>query len=344
MPATDLQPARPQDESARTVVARVDGGDRVYQWAAFAAGAAVLLITTLVGVFLAYRAWQAIAAAGWEFLTTQAWDPDTGNFGIAGIFIGTVLIATVAILIAVPLAVGTALYISEYAPARARRSLISLVDLMAAVPSVVYGLWGFFLLQPVLMVRGETGEGLPRWLSTYFGWIPFLRVDAADPRDPLSSATAYTSSTFMAGIVVAMMVTPIICSIMREVFSQAPVGEREAAFALGATRWGMIRSVVLPFGKGGMIGATMLGLGRALGETIGVYLIISPVFVIQPQILANGAINISSLIALRYGEATQFGTSALMAAGFFLFVVTLIVNYVASTIVARSRSGAESDA
>jgi phosphate transport system permease protein len=251
--------------------------------------------------------------------------------------VGTILIALVAITLAVPLATGTALYISEYAPVRSKRTLISIVDLMAAVPSVVFGLWGFFLLQGYV-------TGLSRWISTYFGWIPFLGVAGVDPTDPLATETVYTSSTFIAGIVVGLMITPLLTSVMREVFSQAPPGEREGAYALGATKWGMIRSVVLPFGKGGMIGGTMLGLGRALGETIAVYMIISPILVIQPHILANGGSSVSSLIALRYGEATQFGTSALMAAGLALFVMTLIVNFIASSVVARSRSGASSDA
>jgi phosphate transport system permease protein len=208
----------------------------------------------------------------------------------------------------------------------------------------VYGLWGLFLLQPEILVRGAQGEGLPRWLATYFGWIPFLSIPGADPHDPLQTGTAYTSSTFIAGCVVALMVTPIVCSIMREVFGQAPAGEREGALALGATRWGMIRTVVLPFGRGGMIGATMLGLGRALGETIGVYFIISPIFAIQTHILANGGSSVSSLIALRYGDASAFALSALMAAGLALFLVTMAVNFFASSVVARSRSGAVSDA
>jgi phosphate transport system permease protein len=243
----------------------------------------------------------------------------------------------VAILLAVPLATGMALYVTEYAPRRARRTLIGLVDLMAAVPSVVYGLWGFAFLQGHVI-------GLARWISTYFAWVPFLRVSGADPRDPLATETVYTSSTFIAGMVVALMVAPVICSIMREAFTQAPIGEREGAYALGATRWGVIRSVVLPFGRGGMIGGTMLGLGRALGETIAVYLIISPVFEIQPHILQNGANSVSALIALRYGESGPLALSALMAAGVALFVLTLIVNFAASSIVARSRSGAESEA
>ncbi|MFD7002398.1 phosphate ABC transporter permease subunit PstC [Streptomyces mirabilis] len=299
-------------------------------------GGLVLGIMLLVGGFLTYRAWQALSVAKWDFVTTEAWEPEGGHFGIAAVLVGTVLIAMVAIVFAVPLALGTALYISEYAPPRIRQTLISVVDLMAAVPSVVYGLWGLFFFQGHVVT-------VSRWISTYFGWIPLFKVDGADPKDPLATATVYTSSTFIAGMVVSLMVAPIICSVVREVFSQAPVGEREGAYALGANRWGMIRSVVLPFGKGGMIGGTMLGLGRALGETIAVYLIISPVFVIQPHILQNGTSSVSSLIALRYGEASPMGMSALMAAGLALFLMTLVVNFAASSIVARSRSGATSD-
>lgn len=310
--------------------------DRVFRGVLRGGGGLVLAIMLLVGGFLTYRAWQALSVAKWDFVTTEAWEPEGGHFGIAAVLVGTVLIAMVAIVFAVPLALGTALYISEYAPPRIRQTLISVVDLMAAVPSVVYGLWGLFFFQGHVVT-------VSRWISTYFGWIPLFKVDGADPKDPLATATVYTSSTFIAGMVVSLMVAPIICSVVREVFSQAPVGEREGAYALGAHRWGMIRSVVLPFGKGGMIGGTMLGLGRALGETIAVYLIISPVFVIQPHILQNGTSSVSSLIALRYGEASPMGMSALMAAGLALFLMTLVVNFAASSIVARSRSGATSD-
>lgn len=312
--------------------------DRVFRGVARSSGIAVLLIMTLVGVFLAFRALQAIQVAGFSFFTVQEWDPDggAGKFGVAAVIMGTLFIALVAIAFAIPLSTATALYISEYAPERIKRSLISTVDLMAAVPSVVFGLWGFFLLQPNM-------TGLARWISTHFGWVPFLRVDGVDPADPLSSETVFTSSSFIAGLVVGLMITPLLTSIMREGFSQAPVGEREGAYALGATRWGMIRSTVLPFGKGAMIGGTMLGLGRALGETITVFMLISPIFVIQPHILQSGGSSVSSLIALRYGEASAFGTSALMAAGLALFLITLAVNFLASEIVARSRSGAASD-
>nr|WP_223186391.1 phosphate ABC transporter permease subunit PstC [Streptomyces sp. CBMA29] len=311
-------------------------GDRIFRGQLTAAGVAVLAIMAAVGLFLLLRASQALRVRGFAFLTTAQWQPDVHNFGIAAVLTGTVLIAAVAVCFALPLAVGTALFISEIAPRRLRRTLVAMVDLMAAVPSVVYGLWGLFFFQGHVI-------GLSRWLSTWFHQVPFLRVDGVEPGEPLSSASVYTASTFIAGIVVAMMVAPIMCSVMREVFAQAPAGEREGAYALGSTRWGMIRSVVLPYGLGGVIGGTMLGLGRALGETIAVYLIISPVFQIQPHILQTGSNSVSSLIALHYGDSSDFGMSALMAAGLALFLLTLVVNFTASTIVARSRSGSLSE-
>ncbi|MFK4223445.1 phosphate ABC transporter permease subunit PstC [Streptomyces sp. NPDC019890] len=324
-------------DAPRALRGRGEPADRLFRGAARGSGAVVLAIMLLVGVFLTYRASQALDVAKGSFLTTSAWEPDAHRFGIAAVLTGTVLIGLVAISIAVPLALGTALYISEYAPRRLKRTFVSLVDLMAAVPSVVYGLWGAFFLQGHVV-------GLSRWIATYLSWIPVFKVDGSDPHDPLETTTVYTSSTFIAGIVVALMVTPIACSVMRETFSQAPPGEREGAFALGATRWGMIRAVVLPFGWGGVIGGTMLGLGRALGETIAVYMIISPVFAVQPHILQNGANSVSALIALRYGSASAFGMSALMAAGLALFLMTLVVNFIASSIAARSRSGSGTEA
>lgn len=219
-------------------------------------------------------------------------------------------------------------HISEYAPVRLRPVLISLVDLMAAIPSIVYGLWGLFFLQPRIV-------GFCRWLANHLGGVlPFFKVRTGD------IGTSYTSSTFIAGVVVSLMIIPIITSLSREVFSQAPQGEREGAYALGSTRWGMVRTVVLPFGRGGVIGAVMLGFGRAMGETIAVALIISPVFKFTGHILENGANSISALIALRFGESDSLSLSALMAAGLVLFALTLLVNVVAGVIISRSRSGA----
>lgn len=324
------------EDAPRPLKSLVDRPDAAFRWIARGSGAIVVTVMSLVGLFLLYQGYRSLEAAGPAFLTVQAWDPNSGDFGIAAVLAGTIFIALTAIAVALPLALGTALYISEYAPAKIKGALVSIVDLMAAVPSVVYGLWGVFFLTPNILPVSQ-------WISTYLGWIPVFAVDGFDSSDPLATPTVFAASTFIAGIVVALMVAPITSSIMREVFTQAPIGEREGALALGATRWGMISSVVIPFGRGGIIGGTMLGLGRALGETIAVFLIISPVFVIQPHILEKGANSISALIALRYNEASAFEISALMAAGLALFLITLVVNFAASTIIARSRSGSESD-
>lgn len=291
----------------------------------------------LVGCFLAFRASDALAAAGFDVVAGTEWQPASRKLGMLGILVGTILVGLVAVGVAVPLATAAALYISEYAPARVERTLISLVDLMAAVPSVVYGLWGFFLLQYKIVPFAQ-------WLSETFGWLPFFGIDSESYQrgSALTQTTVFTSSTFIAGIVVGFMVTPIMCAIMREAFSQAPIGEREGAYALGATKWGMIRAVVLPFGKGGMIGGSMLGLGRALGETIAVFMILAVIPGLQPNIFQNGGSTVSSVIALQYGEAGGFSLSALFALGLALFSMTLVINFFASSIVARSRSGAES--
>jgi phosphate transport system permease protein len=320
----------------REISSRRGVGDRIFHGISAFTGVSVLAIMAAVGVFLTIEALQALEATGLSFLTTSEWQPDRGQFGIASVLTYTVLIAAVAVAIALPISIGTALFITEVAPPRLRSTLVALVDLMAAVPSVVYGLWGLFLLQGQII-------GLSRWITTWFGWIPIFEVTGSDPNSPLASGSVYTASTFIAGVVVALMVMPIQCSVMREVFSQVPPGEREGAFALGSTGWGMMRVVSLPFGRGGIIGGTMLGLGRALGETIAVFLIISPRFDISFRVLEAGSNSVSSLIALRYSEASGFGLSALMAAGLALFAMTLVVNFIASIFVARSRSGASSE-
>ena len=342
--ATTVLPALQRDPLS-VVPARRDlrsaptGADTAFRRIAFAAGGVTVGVMLAVGLFLALRAGQAIFppdGVGLSFLTTQEWSPETGEFGIAAVLFGTITIAVIAMCVSVPLALGTSLLISEVLRGRLKHWAITLVDLMAAVPSVVFGLWGVFFLQEAIIP-------VSRWISTYFSWIPIFAVTDADGT-ALTDASAFTSSAFIAGIVVALMVVPTQTSIMREAFMQAPPGEREAAYALGSTRWGMIGAVVLPFGRGGIIGGTMLGLGRALGETIAVYMIISPIFAINWQVLKTGTNSVSALIALRYGEASEFALSALMAAGLVLFLITLVINFTASSIVARSRSGAESEA
>ena len=340
-PAETRLPDYPEEDangvSPRLVRQVLERADLTFRAVSRGGGVIVLTIMVMVGVFLTVQAIPAVASVGvGEFLTTTQWSPETGEFGIAAILSGTVMVALVALIVALPLSLGTSLFITEVARGGFKRTLTSIVDLMAAVPSVVFGLWGLAWLQ---------GEIVPfsRWTSTWFGWIPIFAVDGADPANPLPNDALYTSSTFIAGLVVALMVIPIMTSMMTESFSRAPVGEREGAYALGATRWGMIRSVVLPFGKGGIIGGTMLGLGRALGETIAIYLIISPIFAINTHILQNGSNSIAAHIALRYGEANDFGMSALMAAGLTLFLVTMVINFTASIVIAKSRSGAESE-
>ncbi|MBO0847000.1 MAG: ABC transporter permease subunit [Nocardioides sp.] len=257
---------------------------------------------------------------------------------------------------------------------------------MAAVPSIVYGLWGRDLIQPhadqvamfvdrhlgpyavhgaavgrllVVMVSGVVIWVTLRWalnIKSRWAHIPLVVGAAAavallpvtftvnaDPNAANISAqvSSFQKSAFIAGIAVSMMVLPMACAIMRQVFSQTPAGEKEAALALGSTKWGMIRAVVLPFGKGGIIGGTMLSLGRALGETIAVLLIINQVFQIKPNIFETGTATVSSTIAAQFGEATGIQLKALLTAGFVLFVITLVVNTLAAIVVNRSRSGNE---
>ncbi len=328
--------ARPQpgDPAAsdipRVIVARPSTGDRIFRGILRASGLSVFVITGLILTFLILRSLKAFRFMGLGFLTAQTWimyDPQ--HFGIAAILPLGILIALIAMVIAVPTGIAIALYISEYAPARLQRSLIALIDLMAAIPSIIFGLWGLYFLEPRIL-------GFDSWLGRHLGFIPVFQFTKQN------LVSNYAQSTFIAGVVVSLMVIPIITSLSRQVFSQAPQGEREGAYALGSTRWGMIRAVVLPFGRGGMIGATMLGLGRALGETIAVTLIITPVYQFTGHVLQSGGNSIAATIALDFNSFTDprsMGLSALMAAGLVLFGMTLIVNMLGAIVIGRSRSG-----
>jgi len=320
----------------RPVSRRATGVDRVFAAGSRSVAATVLLVTGGIGFFLALQSVPTFRHYGFGFFTQTQWQPEADTLGIGAVLAGTFEVALVAMTVAFPLALLTALYITEYAPPRLRATLTSAVDLMAAVPSIIYGLWGFFLLEPHASV-------VALWLHRTLGWIPVFKVDA-DPNAAMWDRSRYTASAFIAGLAVAMMVMPMACAVMRQVFSQAPQGEREAALALGATRWGMVRTVVLPFGRGGIIGGTMLGLGRALGETIAVLLIISPAFDLKPRILEIGTNTVSALIAGRFTEASSGQLAALLTAGFVLFMITLLINTLAAVVVARSRSGAETEA
>ena len=226
----------PDAPQRRTLSYRPTAQDRGFVAAARAAAVSTLVVMGLIGFFLLIGALPALRSQGFSFLTTSQWLPETGHFGIASLLWGTILVGLFALAVAVPVGFGAALFISEYAPRSLKKPLVTLVDLMAAVPSIVYAIWALFFLQAHLLTVAQ-------WLSVHLGPVlPFLRVNTPD------SQSSYTSSAFIAGIAVGVVVLPTVTSIMREVFAQAPIGEREGAIALGATRWGMIRAVVIPSG------------------------------------------------------------------------------------------------
>jgi phosphate transport system permease protein len=333
--STEFVPPPVDADKAREIDPGRPPVDQFFRLFALGIAGLVLVVFGSIGVFLLIQSFPTFRHYGWSFITTVDWNPESRKVGVAAALIGTIEVALVALVVAFPLALGVAVFISEYAPARIKGGLVALIDLMAAVPSIIYGLWGFDQLQ-------THAKYLARWLHQHLGWIPIFKVDT-DPNAAAWAQSRYTGSMFIAGLAVAMMVIPIACSVMRGVFAAAPLGEREAAYALGATRWGMIRTVVLPFGRGGIIGGTMLGLGRALGETVAVLLIISLAFEVKLSVLQVGGSTISALIADRFGDATSLQLSALLTAGLVLFVVTLIVNTLAAVIVNKSRSGSATE-
>jgi phosphate transport system permease protein len=287
-----------------------------------AAALLVLVVIVAIGIFLVSRAVPALRENSSSFLTEKQFltDQKPPVFGIAALAFGTLLTSLLALVMAVPVALGVALYVTEYAPPRIARPLGYLVDLLAAVPSVVFGLWGLnFLL--------GRSEGLQTWLQDHLSWIPLFRNDVG----------AVGRSIFLAAIVLAIMILPIIAAISREVFTQVPQSNREAALALGATKLEMIRTAVLPYSRAGVISAVMLGLGRALGETIAIALVLSASFDVSLQVLrATGGNTIAANIATKFGEADPTGRGALIATGLVLFVITLAVNMIARGIIYRN--------
>lgn len=324
---TAARPAPANDDVPRTIVSRPSRGDLIFRSVLRGAGLSSFAITGLILIFLVYRSWWALRADGFSFFTKQNWIFVGNQFGIGGVLPGTLIIGAIASAIAVPIAVATAIFISEYAPAQLRRVLIAVIDLMAAIPSIIYGVWGRFYFMPRAI-------GVMSWLSRHISWFPPFRTTIA------ASSSTFVGSPAIAAMVVSLMAMPIITSLSREVFSQAPQGEREAAYALGSTRWGMVRTVVLPFGRGGVIGACMLGIGRALGETIAVLLIINASFQLNWHVLQSNGNSIAAMIAGQWAYSSYDQLSALMAAGLVLFSITLIVNSLAAIIINRSRSGA----
>jgi len=289
-------------------------GDRVFAGTATGAGVVILLVLAGVAAFLIIEAWPAVTApadeiAGGDGLTAY----------IAPLLFGTMLAAVIAIVVATPLAVAIALYITYYAPRRIAATMGYLIDLLAAIPSVVYGFWGIAALAPALVPSYV-------WAEKHLGFIPFFAGPA--------SATGRTMLT--AGLVLAVMILPVISAISREVFMQAPALHREAALALGATRWEMIKMAVLPYGKSGVIGGAMLGLGRALGETLAIAIVLSASGGITFNLISSSnPSTIAANIALQFPESTGIDVNTLIASGLALFVITLAVNMLARWIVNR---------
>lgn len=296
-------------------------GDKVFLGLSRGSGILLLAIMAAIAVFLTYRASLAISKDDGNFLTTFEWN--TGlvppKFGIAVLAFGTVVSSLIAMVIAVPVAVAIALFLTHYAPRKLRGPIAYVIDLLAAVPSIVYGLWGALILVPHM-------NGLFGWLNDYFGWTGVFSWDEGAPRSLLTVS-----------ILLAIMILPIITNVSREVFRQVPQMHEEAALALGATRWEVIRMAVLPFGRSGVISASMLGLGRALGETMAVATVLSPDFVIHASLLNPGGGTFAQNIASKFSEATEFGRDALIASGLVLFVITLLVNGAARMIIARRK-------
>jgi len=312
---TDSRAARSLRASAR--------GDRIFQIliTTFALAIPALLVVIAISILLA--AWPALSTAGFSFLTGSTWDVSRGEFGAAPAIYGTVVSSILALLLATPLALGVSIFLSEIAPPWVRQPIGFLVDLLAAIPSVVYGLWGIFVLIPVL--RDPVG--------------PFLSETLGLGRTPLFSGPNYGYSMFSAGVILAIMILPFIAAVTREVLLAVPRSQRDAALALGATRWEMIRDAVLPYARSGIIGGIILGLGRALGETMAVTMLIGNRPEISASLFAPGY-TMASLIANEFTEATNDAhISALMAVGAVLFGVTLIVNALARWLVWRVTKG-----
>jgi phosphate transport system permease protein len=318
LPPSDQTPLAPPPRGGR-VKERLS--ERAFRLAALSAAAFILVILFAITVFLVQRAIPAIAADSTSFIKTKEWYPDDVPpvFGIASLVYGTLMTSILAVAMAVPVAIGVALSVTQYAPKRLAQPIAYVVDLLAAVPSVVYGLWGLIYLVPAIIP-------LSQWLSTYFGWIPIFKSDGI-----------FGKSIFTASVVLAIMILPIIAAITRETFVQAPIEQKEAAYALGATKWEMIRLAVLPYGKPGLISAILLGFGRAMGETIAVALVLSANYTISAHLLTPGGNTIAANIANTFGDAGTVGQGALIASGLVLFVITLAVNFTARAVIGRRK-------
>ncbi len=308
----------------RVITTEPRRSDKVFRGVVTAGGVSSLVLLGLIALFLGFRGFEILRQEGIGFITHSEWSittDESGNvtashFGLAAMLIGTILCSFIAVAIALPISVLCALFLNFYAPLWLKKILVSIIDLMAAFPSILFGIWGFLVLMPSV-------EYWAKLLHKYLGFIPIF-----DLKVPV-----FTRSPFVAGVVLAIMIIPIITSISREIFSQAPLDRIQAAYALGATRWAMIKAVVIPHGRSGVIGGAMLGLGRAMGETVAVFTVLNIVFQINWQMLLGAGGNVASLIILKFGDASPYEIKALMAAGLVLFLMTLVVNGLANLIV-----------
>lgn len=301
--------------------------DKIFRGVVTAGGLSSLFILGLIAIFLGYQGFEVLAKEGFNFITSSDWAVEVDSygeitnttFGLAAMLIGTILCSLIAIVIAVPVSVASAIFLTFYAPNFIKKALVTVVDLMAAFPSILYGFWGLFILMP-------SAEYWAKLINRYLGFIPIFEVE---PR-------IFTRSPFVAGVVLAIMIVPIVTAISREVFAQTPLDRIQAAYALGATRWNVIRTIALPYARGGIVGGSMLGLGRAMGETVAVYTVLNIVYQINWQVLFGAGGNVASLILLKFGEAQPYEIKALMAAGLVLFLLTLLVNFIADAIISKS--------
>ncbi len=296
--------------------------DQLLRWGLTGLAAAILALLAYFFVRLIGESGKTFSSFGPSFVFGNDWDVSRNIYHGLPLLFGTLLTSLIALLVGVPVAIASALFVTELCPRRLRGVLTILIDLLAAVPSVVYGLWGVFVLQPRLL-------GVEQWFAGTFSLIPFI-----------GGGTATGPNYFVAGLILAIMILPIVTAIAREVMNTVPAEHKEAALALGATRWEMIRMAVLPYSRPGITGAAMLGLGRALGETIAVVLVIGNAPVIGSH-LFNQGYSLAAVIANEFSEAaaTPAHRSALFAAGLVLFVLTLAVNIAARGFIARGLHG-----
>jgi phosphate ABC transporter permease protein PstC len=317
--ATTTPDVRPGGRSILERPPSARRADPLFRWILTAMAALILALIAFFFIFLIRKAHPALGHQGvFSFLFTNDWNPSKEIFGAWPLVAGTLITSAIALVIGVPVAVAAALYITELAPRRVQQPLVVLVELLAAVPSVVYGLWGIFVLIPRL-------KPAEQWFADTFSFLPFVGGNVAGP------------NYFIAGLILAIMILPIVSAISREVMSTVPPDLKEASLALGATRWEMIRMAVLPHSRAGITGAAMLGLGRAIGETIAVTLVIGNSPTIGKQIFDQGY-SLAAVIASEFGEAAndKLHAGALIAAGLVLFVITLIVNGIARRFVRRA--------